>query len=116
MSIGGLPSIGHSSVTASRVPQCSMLLNGLELTSSFVVALFLLPLCCDFILVWVLAVVCIVLRINFCLYKSPFSSCSGQSFSVLVHVCSSSPGKEVRSSLCQGVALLCGSKRRSCFP
>ena len=36
------------------------------------------------------------------------SSCSGQRVSVLVHVCSTSPSKEVRGSLCQGVALLCG--------
>ena len=33
---------------------------------------------------------------------------SGQRISVPVHVCSTSPGKEVRGSLCQGVALLCG--------
>ena len=36
------------------------------------------------------------------------SSFSGQRVLVLVHVCSTSPGKEVRGSLCQGVALLCG--------
>ena len=36
------------------------------------------------------------------------SSFSGQRVSVPVHVCSTSPGKEVRGSLCQGVALLCG--------
>ena len=34
---------------------------------------------------------------------------SGQRVSVPVHVCSTSPGKEVCGSLCQGVALLCGS-------
>ena len=33
---------------------------------------------------------------------------SGQRVSVPVHVCSTSPDKEVRGSLCQGVALLCG--------
>ena len=33
---------------------------------------------------------------------------SGQHVSVPVHVCSTSPGKEVRGSLCQGVAVLCG--------
>ena len=37
------------------------------------------------------------------------SSFSGQRVSVPVHVCSTSPGKEVRGSLCQGIALLCGS-------
>ena len=36
------------------------------------------------------------------------SSFSGQRVSVPVHVCSTSPGKEVRGSLCQGVAKLCG--------
>ena len=36
------------------------------------------------------------------------SSFSGQRVSVPVHVCSTSPGKEVRGSLCEGVALLCG--------
>ena len=36
------------------------------------------------------------------------SAFSGQRVSVPVHVCSTSPGKEVRGSLCQGVALLCG--------
>ena len=36
------------------------------------------------------------------------SSFSGQRVSVPVHVCSTSPGKEVRGSLYQGVALLCG--------
>ena len=44
------------------------------------------------------------------------SSFSGQRISVLVHVCSTSLGKEVRGSLCQGVALLCGPKPRSHFP
>ena len=57
-----------------------MLHDVLELTFSFIVALFLVPLCRDFILVWVLAVVCIVLQINFCLYMSPFSSFQGSSF------------------------------------
>ena len=33
---------------------------------------------------------------------------SEQRVSVPVHVCSTSPGKEVRGSLCQRVALLCG--------
>ena len=36
------------------------------------------------------------------------SSFLGQRVSVPVHVCSTSPGKEVRGSLCHGVALLCG--------
>ena len=38
------------------------------------------------------------------------SSFSGQRILVPVHVCSTSPGKEVHGSLCQGVALLCGPK------
>ena len=42
-----------------------------------------------------------------------FSSFSRQRVSVPVHVCSTSPSKEVRGSLCQGVALLCGPKPRS---
>ena len=33
---------------------------------------------------------------------------SVQRVSVPMHVCSTSPSKEVRGSLCQGVALLCG--------
>ena len=33
---------------------------------------------------------------------------SGQRVSILVHVCSTSFGKEVHGSLCQGIALLCG--------
>ena len=33
---------------------------------------------------------------------------SGQRVSVPMHVCFTSPGKEVRGSLCQGVALLSG--------
>ena len=33
---------------------------------------------------------------------------SGQRVSVPVHVCSTSPDKEVSGSLCQGIALLCG--------
>ena len=44
------------------------------------------------------------------------SSFSGQRVSVLVHVCSTSPSKEVRGSLCQGVALLCGPKLWNHFP
>ena len=36
------------------------------------------------------------------------SSFLGQRVLVPMHVCSTSPGKEVRGSLCQGVALLCG--------
>ena len=44
------------------------------------------------------------------------SSFSGQRVLVPVHVCSTSSGKEVRGSLCQGVALLCGSKPWSHFP
>ena len=36
------------------------------------------------------------------------SSFSGQRVSVPVHVCSTSPGKEVHGSLCQGIALRCG--------
>ena len=44
------------------------------------------------------------------------SSCSRQRVSVIVHVCSTSPGKEVHGYLCQGVALLCGSKPWSHFP
>ena len=73
MSIGGPPT-DDIPLTACQLPQCSMLRNVLELNSSFVVALFFIALCCDFILVWVLAVVCIVLRINYCLYVFPFSS------------------------------------------
>lgn len=41
---------------------------------------------------------------------------SGQRVSVPVHVCSTQPGEEVRGSLCEGVALLYGPKRRSHFP
>ena len=37
------------------------------------------------------------------------SSFSRQRISVPVHVCSTSPGKEMSGSLCQGVALLCGT-------
>ena len=44
------------------------------------------------------------------------SSFSGQRISVRVHVCSTSPGKEVRGPLCPGIALLCGPKPRSHFP
>ena len=44
------------------------------------------------------------------------SSFSGQHVLVLVHVCSTSLGKEVRGPLCPGVALLCGPKPRSHFP
>ena len=44
------------------------------------------------------------------------SSFSGQHVSALVHVCSTSPDKEVHGSLCQGVALLCGPMPRSHFP
>ena len=44
------------------------------------------------------------------------SSCSGQRVSVPVHVCSTSPSKEVCGSLCQGIALLCGPKPWSHFP
>ena len=55
--------------------------------------------------------------VDHCLFICvPFSSSSRRRLSVPVHVCSSSLGKEVRSSLCQGVAPLCGSKRRSQFP
>ena len=45
-----------------------------------------------------------------CIIVSLFS---GQRISVPVHVCSTSPYKEVCGSLCQGVALLCGPKPRS---
>ena len=83
-----------------RHPQCLMLCDGLGLTSSFVGFLFLLILWLDFILVCFRVVVCIVLQITKCLYVSPFSSCSGQHLSVPVHVCSSSLGKEMCSSLC----------------
>ena len=44
------------------------------------------------------------------------SAFSGQRVSVLVHVCSTSPGKEVRGSLCQGVAMLCGPYPWPLFP
>ena len=116
MYIGGPPTKDILLSLSIRHPQCLMLCDGLGLTSSFIVVLFLLPLWSDFILVWIIEVVCIVLRIIVCLYMSPFSSCSGQCLSVPVHVCSSSPGKEVRSSLCQKVALPCGPKRWSHFP
>ena len=39
-----------------------------------------------------------------CIFVSSFTR---QHVSVPVHVCSTSPSKEVRGSLCQGVALLC---------
>ena len=74
--------------------QCSMLRDGLGFTSSFVGALFFLPLWFDFILVWIIEVVCIVLQIIVCLYVSPFSSCLGQRFSILVHLCSFYPVKK----------------------
>ena len=82
--------------------QCLMLCDGLGLTSSFVVFLFLLPLWSDFILVCFRVVVCIVLRITVCLYVSHFSSCSGQRLSGSMHKCSSSLDKEVRSSVLEG--------------
>ena len=100
MCIGGPPIEDIPLLLRIRHPQCSMLCDGLGLTSSFVVSLFLLSLWYDFIHVCFKVVVCIVLRIIVCLYVSPFSSCSGQRLSLLVHVCSSSPSKEVRSSLC----------------
>ena len=71
-------------------PQCLMLCDGRGLISSFVGALFFLPLWSDFILIWVIEVMCIVLRIIVCLYVSSFSSYLGQRPSVPVHVCSSS--------------------------
>ena len=98
--IGGPPSKDIPLSLSIHHPQYLMLCDGLGLTSSFVVFLFLLPLWSDFILVCFKVVVCIVLRITVCLYVSPFSSCSGQRLSVLVHVCSSLLGKEVHSSLC----------------
>ena len=105
MCIDGLPTKDIPLSLPIYHPQCSMLRDGFGLTSSFVVVLFFLPLCCDFILVWVLEVVCILLRIIVCLYVSPFSSCSGQRLSIPVHVCSSSPDKKcivlcVRGLLC----------------
>ena len=101
--IGGLPIEDIPLSLPIHHPQCSMLRDGLGLTSSFVVALFLLPLYCDFILVWVLEVVGIMLWINFYLYVSHFQSCSRQCLLVLVHICSSSPSKEVHSSLLKSI-------------
>ena len=52
----------------------------LELTLSFVVALFFVPLCCDFMLVLILGVVCIVLRLTYCLYVPLFRPFQGNVF------------------------------------
>ena len=116
MCIGGPPTEDIPLSLPIHHPQCLMLRDGLGLTSSSVVALFILPLWSSFILIWVIEVVCTMLRIIVCLYVSPISSCLGQRLSVLVHIYSFSPGKEVHSSLCQKVALPCGPKHQSCFP
>ena len=98
MCIGG-PSRGHFSII---VDPPSLMFNAMRWSwTYFFFHCLSVPLTIvDFILVCFKVVVCIVLRIIVYLYMSPFSSCLGERLSVPVHVCSSSPGKEVRSSLC----------------